>query len=81
MHDDSPTASAVEQDDATDRAIMDLLLIDHPGVWSVGEVERELADPVAAQDGLARLTRAGLVHRLGEFVFPTRTAGRAAALA
>lgn len=71
---DQASRTPVEQDDATDQAIMGLLLIDHPGLWSVEEVERELGDRIAAQDGLSRLRRAGLVHRLDGFVFATRAA-------
>ena len=79
MHDDSPTAEAVAQDAAIDRAIMGLLLIDHPGMWSVLEVERAMNDPLAATDGLSRLTRSGLIHRLdGGFVCATRSAAHAA---
>ena len=77
---DQGYSSAVELDDATDQAIMGLLLIDHLGLWSVGEVVREMGDELRAQDGLARLVGAGLIHRLGEFVFATRAADRAAAL-
>jgi len=77
---DQGYSSAVEQDESTDQAIMGLLLIDHPGLWSVGEVEREMGDELRAQDGLARLAGAGLIHRLGEFVFATRTAVHATRL-
>lgn len=41
---------------------------------------REMGDELRAQDGLARLVAAGLIHRLGEFVFTTRAAGRAHAV-
>lgn len=78
---DQASRSAVEQDVATDREIMDFLLIDRPGLWSEGEIARELGDPVAAQDGIGRLARAGLVHRLDGFVFAARAANHAAALA
>jgi hypothetical protein len=77
---DQGYSSAVEQDDATDQAIMGLLLIDHPGLWSVEEVVREMGDELRAQDGLSRLAGVGLIHRLGEFVFATRAAARAGAL-
>jgi hypothetical protein len=80
MHTDSSTVDAVAQDDATDQAIMGLLLIDHPGLWSVGEVAREMGDELRAQDGLARLAGAGLIHRLDGFVFATRAAARACVL-
>ena len=77
---DQGYSSAVEQDDATDQAIMGLLLIDHPGLWSVGEVVREMGDELRAQDTLARLAGAGLVHRIEGFVFASRTAKQAAAI-
>ena len=80
MHNDSSTVHAVAQDDATDQAIMGLLLIDHPGLWSVEEVVREMGDELRAQDGLSRLAGAGLVHRFGSFVFATRTATQAHAI-
>jgi hypothetical protein len=55
------------------------LLLDARELWSVEEMVRELQDP-AARDTVARLIRAGLVHRHDEFVFPTRAARRAAEL-
>lgn len=73
--------SAVEQDAATDREIMDFLLVDRPGLWSEGEIARELGDEIAAQDGIGRLARAGLVHRLDGFVFASRSGASSAALA
>lgn len=48
---------------------------DHP--WSVSEIVRELGNEPDAHDAVARLAGTGLVHRLDEFVFPTRTARRA----
>ena len=59
-----------------DRTIL-VLLLDRERPWpcSTGELARELgADPA---DGLARLHGAGLVCRLGEFVWPSRAAVRA----
>jgi hypothetical protein len=46
--------------------------------WSVQEITREMDDEIEATDAVRRLTDSGLVHRLGKFVFPTRTARRAA---
>lgn len=71
MH-DQPTPA--EQDDQIDSAIM-VLLIDSPVPVATYEVAREVGD-VEATDGLARLVRAGLVHRLDGFVFATRAALR-----
>jgi hypothetical protein len=78
---DKGISPAVDRDNETDRAIMDLLLIDSPGPWAVEEVAREIGNANDATDGLARLERAGLIHRLEGFVFPTRTAAHAAVLA
>ena len=46
--------------------------------WSVHEIARELGDATSAEDAIRRLTETGLAHRMGDFVFPTRTGRRAA---
>jgi hypothetical protein len=46
--------------------------------WSVEEIGREIRNPSDAIDSVRRLTDSGLLHRIGDFVFPTRTARRAA---
>jgi hypothetical protein len=46
--------------------------------WSVAEIGREIRNPSEAIDSVRRLTESGLLHRIGDFVFPTRTARRAA---
>ena len=66
--------------DATEQGILSMLLVDE-GLWSVDEVAREIGDRVAAEDGIANLFGAGLVHRCGEFVFATRAAVRSARIA
>jgi len=43
--------------------------------WSLAELSSELGQDPA--DPLARLSRAGLIHRSGGFVWATRTAVRA----
>ena len=48
--------------------------------WSLEEIARELGDRPDAEDAVARLTGAGLVHRLGDFAFPTRSLRRASKL-
>ncbi|MGN6870282.1 MAG: hypothetical protein ACTHMY_17980 [Solirubrobacteraceae bacterium] len=68
--------------DRVDRAILGLLLFD-PGVplWAVDELVREIGNPIAVDDSLHHLHRAGLIHRLDQgFVFATRAAASAAAL-
>jgi hypothetical protein len=60
-----------------DSSVLNLMFCNASWPWSVAEIARELQDHGGAVDAVARLTEAGLVHCLGEFVFPTRTARRA----
>jgi HD-like signal output (HDOD) protein len=83
MHDQSTQREALhdpaEAERHTDNTILSLMLDDTSSwPWSVEEIARELANPIKTRDAIRRLTEAGLVHRLGDFVFPTRTARRAA---
>lgn len=61
-------------DQGIEEAIMGLLLGEHRSPWAVEEVEREIGDPVATTDALARLCGGGLVNRVGGFVFASRAA-------
>jgi len=65
-----------------DSAILGLLVDPEASrPWSVDEVAREIGDEVATADGLARLTAAGLAHRIAEdFVWASRAALHAEAL-
>ena len=76
----TPGVSAADAD--TDRTIVQMLVIDHDGLWSVDEVVREIdGDTVAVTDALARLFAAGMIHRPVEgFVAATRSAVFAYAL-
>jgi hypothetical protein len=68
--------------DVTDRAILGLLSdSDAQRPWSVDEIAREMGDRRDTIDGLARLYGAGLIHRCGDFAWPTRAALAADALA
>jgi hypothetical protein len=64
-----------ERLDANERAVL-LLLFDDHAPWTLDELGRELKDQSDAADAVSSLTRAGLLHRLGDFVFPTRAARR-----
>jgi hypothetical protein len=57
-------------------AILGLLLNFETGsLWSEEEVVRQLsASRLEVTDGLASLQAAGLIHRMGDFVFATRAA-------
>jgi hypothetical protein len=65
-----------EQERQAEGAILGLLLnFDAGSLWSVEEVVRQLsASRLEVIDGLASLQAAGLVHRVGDFVFATRAA-------
>jgi hypothetical protein len=61
-----------------------LHLLQEPGgppMWSLHELATELGSQREAADAVAELQAAGLLHRCGEFVFPTRAATRMGALA
>jgi predicted transcriptional regulator len=64
-----------ERLDTNERAVL-LLLFDDRAPWTLDELGRELNDRGDAADAVSSLTRAGLVHRLDDFVFPTRAARR-----
>lgn len=74
MH-DQPSQSPGERMDQLDRSLLAALTSnDSHRPWSVDEIASELAtDPSAP---LARLSRAGLIHRSGDFVWATRAAVR-----
>jgi hypothetical protein len=61
--------------DGSERTVL-LVLFHDPLPWTVEELGRELGDRGDAIDAVGRLVGAGLVHRLGDFVFPTRAARR-----
>lgn len=70
------SCATVEQEWQAEGAILGLLLnFDSGSLWSVDEVVRQLsASRLEVIDGLASLEAAGLVHRVGDFVFATRAA-------
>lgn len=66
------------------RALLDLLVEEHQGLWSLDELDRHLQpsevtrganDPsVDTEDAIQQLADAGLAHRIGPFAFATRAA-------
>ncbi len=64
------------QEKRAEGAILGVLLNFEAGsIWSVEEVVRQLSTPrLEVIDGLASLQAAGLIHRVGDFVFATRAA-------
>jgi hypothetical protein len=76
MHDE-PTSVPACGRDGLQHALLDLLLTDaSPGLWSHDEIVVAMGDRVHAVDAIDSLHAAGLLHRVGEFVFPTRAAAR-----
>lgn len=67
------TTYPIAQDGQIDTVIMGLLL-DSPRPLAVAEIEREIANPLNAEDGIARLVGVGLAHNLNGFVFASRAA-------
>jgi hypothetical protein len=74
---DETTRTEAGEAERIDAAIIGLLLDSTTSwPWSVQELTREQDDELAVEDGLASLYAAGLIHRSGELVFPTRAAIR-----
>lgn len=61
---------------SAESAMLGLLLnVDAGSIWAVDELVRQLSAPrLEVLDGLAELEAAGLIHRLGDFVFASRAA-------
>jgi hypothetical protein len=68
-----------EREGVHDNLVLSVML-DEPFPCTVAELGCELDNLGGTADCVASLVAAGLVHRLGEFVFPTRAARRAAYL-
>ncbi len=81
-------------DDSTQlkQALLGLVVDDHAGLWSLAELDRHLtpsgdtqpgAEPsrAAVEDAVEDLYAAGLIHRIGSYVFASRAAIAAERLA
>ena len=74
------------------QALLGLLLEDRPVLWTLTELDRQLhpssetdpgcqPDTIDVEDAIEDLYAAGLLHRLGTYVFATRAAHEAHRLA
>ncbi len=92
LHQPNPAPCAGTAEDSFDEALLGLLIDDYPGLWSVAELSRSLTSSAQAaasgeietcdtEDAVERLFAAGLIHRVGGFVFATRAAHAAQRLA
>lgn len=80
-HDRSAERGLAEEEDRIQVAILSLLLALHPVQLTLSELTREMADDpeeFAERDQIRQaardLTGAGLLHRHGPFLIPTRAA-------
>jgi hypothetical protein len=77
MQDQRTVRDVAAELDRAERLVLDELLTSRgPGLWTAHELGLALGSQVEATDAVAGLGRAGLIHRCGEFVFPTRAAAR-----
>lgn len=92
LHQPIPAHESGDPADALAQAILGLLIDDHPGLSSLAELDRSLtssgrtspgAEPPrhVTEDAVEQLYAAGLIHRIGQFVFATRSAHAAQRLA
>lgn len=61
-------------DDCAQRAVLSLVLHEHPILLAASEVKREIGAGDATERAMRDLSGAGLIRRDGETVFPTRAA-------
>ncbi len=88
----NPAAAAGTAEVSFDEALLGLLIDNHPGLWSLAELTRSLTSSAQTangedlpthdtEDAIERLYAAGLIHRIGTYVFATRAAHTAQRLA
>jgi hypothetical protein len=72
MTDDDPR----DAEDNADSDVIRTLIGVYPALMSVEEIRRHLREPEEWRliDSINRLDSAGLIHRFGDFIFPTRAA-------
>jgi hypothetical protein len=62
------------EDACAQRAVLSLVLTEHPTLLAASEVEREIGPGDATERAMRDLTGAGLLRREGVTVLPTRAA-------
>ncbi len=70
---DKASRSVASEDAMAEQAVMRLLLEDR-GLFALSEIATKLGEKLAAEDAVARLERAGQIHRCQGFVFASRAA-------
>ncbi len=79
MPDEQPIRDVAVEVNRIERDVLYLLTYpqDNEPIWSVEDIGREIESPANADDAVASLHRAGLIHRTSDgFVFATRPAVR-----
>jgi hypothetical protein len=78
MQDQPTQRDAAREFDVAERLVLDTLLDpDFPGPWTIQELGRAMGNEVEAADAVMGLDRAGLVHRIDQYVFASWPAARA----
>jgi hypothetical protein len=72
----SPDFSAAHKADHLDFIVLETIIDPCAGLWSAAEVQQALGGDIDVEDSITRLHGIGLIHKLGEFIFPTRAAAR-----
>jgi hypothetical protein len=67
-----PIGDPIADDSRLEGPILDLLVIEHDGLWSINELKQLMGDPIEVEDALARLQALGLIHKIEDCVFATR---------
>lgn len=62
------------EDARTQRAVLSLVLQEHPALLAASEIEREMGADDATERAMRDLTGVGLLRREGGTVLPTRAA-------
>jgi hypothetical protein len=78
MHDEPNQITPQQETDLREHIVLHMMLDDPTtGLWSTDELSKA-AGRITTADALPALHAMGLIHRHGEFVWPTRAATRAA---